>query len=137
MILQPWRAMSFGQAGHRPRRFPSWLSMTALPAIQVVKLLKAINDVPHGGQILIDASTFAAINSIIHDIAKLLGPRPDFDSLVRHTQAARWVLPACIPRGPGLLSRKHAPCPTPRKRDYLFVETCEGGAETACGTGGH
>ena len=60
-----------------------------LPAMQVVKLLKAINEVPHGGQILIDANTFAAISSIIPDIAKMLGPRPDFDSLGRHTQAAR------------------------------------------------
>lgn len=57
---------------------------------QVVKLLRAMNDLPQGGQILIDSQTFAAINSIIPDIAKLLPQRPDYEALSKSARARCW-----------------------------------------------
>jgi hypothetical protein len=69
-----------------------------------MRLLKAINEVPHGGQILIDAATFATVNSSITEVSKLLAPRPDYESLTRH---ARIRLPP--PPAPPPLGSAHIP----------------------------
>ena len=58
--------------------------------MQVIKLLKAVESVPHGGQILIEPITYAAINSIVADIAKSLPSRPDFENLGRSAKT-RWA----------------------------------------------
>lgn len=64
--------------------------------VQVVRLLKAINEVPHGGQVLVDATTFASVNSIINDVSKMLAPRPDYESLTRCTpNRSTCASPAC------------------------------------------
>lgn len=54
--------------------------------IQVVKISKALSTVPQGGQIIIDSATFTAVNSIVADMAKLLGDRPDYESLAKSVE---------------------------------------------------
>lgn len=54
---------------------------------QVLRLLKAIGNAPHGGQILIDATTFAAVSSSTQDVARLLPQRPDFESLAKFARS--------------------------------------------------
>lgn len=53
------------------------------PALQEVK---AINETPHGGQIICGPNTFAAINASLGEVIRDMPAQPDFAALVGQMQ---------------------------------------------------
>ena len=53
-----------------------------------IDLVKAMLDVPHGGQIIMDGRAFAAIKSQLTSLAAAIPPHPNYDAMQRNRKCA-------------------------------------------------